>query len=65
MYMFKSNGGGGTVKNVLLNNFVGHSNAYTLDLDTAWSSMSKADGNGIRRTRFVELVCVETVATVQ
>lgn len=34
MYMFKSHGGSGTVSNVDLNNFVGHSNAYTLDLDS-------------------------------
>lgn len=47
MYMIKSNGGDGTVKNVALNNFMGHSNAYTLDFDTAWSSMSVADGDGI------------------
>lgn len=45
--MFKSNGGSGTVSNVALNNFIGHSNAYTLDLDAAWSSMSTVDGDGI------------------
>ncbi|KAK6063346.1 rhamnogalacturonase a [Seiridium cupressi] len=50
MYMFKSNGGSGTVKNILLNNFSGHSNAYTLDLDSAWSSMSEVDGDGITYT---------------
>lgn len=26
---------------------MGHSNAYTLDFDTAWSSMDVADGDGI------------------
>ncbi|KAH6647824.1 pectin lyase fold/virulence factor, partial [Truncatella angustata] len=50
MYMIKSNGGGGTVRNVAFNNFMGHSNAYTLNFDTAWSSMSKAAGNGIAYT---------------
>ncbi|ETS76288.1 rhamnogalacturonase B [Pestalotiopsis fici W106-1] len=47
MYMIKSNGGDGDVYNVAFNNFMGHSNAYTLDFDTAWSSMSAVDGDGI------------------
>ncbi|KAJ0109156.1 hypothetical protein J7T55_002348 [Diaporthe amygdali] len=47
MYMIKSNGGSGDVKNLAFNNFMGHSNAYTLDFDTAWASMSVADGDGI------------------
>lgn len=47
MYMFKSNGGSGSVYNVALSNFTGHDNAYTLDLDSAWSSQSVADGDGI------------------
>lgn len=50
MYMIKSNGGSGTVQNVAFNNFMGHSNAYTLDFDTAWSSMDAADGDGITYT---------------
>ncbi|CAG9985584.1 unnamed protein product [Clonostachys byssicola] len=52
MFMFKSNGGSGTVSNVALNNFIGHSNAYTLDLDAAWSSMSTVDGDGILYSNF-------------
>ncbi|KAK7429481.1 hypothetical protein QQZ08_004073 [Neonectria magnoliae] len=52
MYMFKSYGGSGTVANVQLNNFIGHSNAYTLDLDATWSSMSPVDGDGILYTNF-------------
>lgn len=47
MYMIKSSGGSGNVKNLAFNNFMGHSNAYTLDFDTAWSSMSVAEGDGI------------------
>jgi rhamnogalacturonan hydrolase len=47
MYMIKSNGGSGTVENLAFNNFMGHSNAYTLDFDTAWASMDAADGDGI------------------
>jgi len=47
MLMIKSNGGSGTFKNAVFSNFMGHSNAYTLDLDSAWSSMSTVAGNGI------------------
>ncbi|KAG8167029.1 hypothetical protein KVR01_002718 [Diaporthe batatas] len=47
MYMIKSNGGTGTVSNLAFNNFTGHSNAYTLDFDTAWGSMKKVAGDGI------------------
>ncbi|KAL5603873.1 hypothetical protein FOVSG1_006623 [Fusarium oxysporum f. sp. vasinfectum] len=47
MYMFKSYGGSGTVSNVVLKNFQGHSNAYTLDLDAEWSSMKLVAGDGI------------------
>ncbi|ORY58759.1 pectin lyase fold/virulence factor [Pseudomassariella vexata] len=48
MFMIKSNGGSGNVYNLAFNNFVGHSNAYTLDFDSAWSSMSTVDGDGIQ-----------------
>ncbi|KAJ5778677.1 hypothetical protein N7520_001923 [Penicillium odoratum] len=48
MYMIKSNGGNGTVSNVLLENFIGHGNAYSLDIDQYWSSMSTADGDGVQ-----------------
>lgn len=47
MYMFKSNGGNGTVTTVTLENFIGHSNAYSLDVDSYWSSMSPVAGNGV------------------
>ncbi|KNB01546.1 murein transglycosylase [Fusarium oxysporum f. sp. lycopersici 4287] len=50
MYMFKSYGGSGTVNNVALKNFAGHSNAYTLDLDAQWSSMKPIAGDGILYT---------------
>jgi rhamnogalacturonan hydrolase len=50
MYMFKSYGGSGTVNNVALKNFAGHSNAYTLDLDAEWSSMKPIAGDGILYT---------------
>ncbi|KAL4975948.1 RGase A [Aspergillus desertorum] len=47
MYMIKSNGGSGTVSNLVLENFIGHGNAYSLDIDSAWSSMSKIEGDGV------------------
>ncbi|KAI0129164.1 pectin lyase fold/virulence factor [Xylariales sp. AK1849] len=48
MIMIKSNGGSGDVYNLAFNNFMGHGNAYSLDFDTAWSSMSVVDGDGIQ-----------------
>jgi len=33
MYMIKSNQGSGSVSNVVLENFIGHGNAYSLDID--------------------------------
>ncbi|KAE8309466.1 RGase E [Aspergillus transmontanensis] len=47
MYMIKSNGGDGEVSNLLFENFIGHGNAYSLDLDSEWSSMDTVDGDGI------------------
>jgi rhamnogalacturonan hydrolase len=48
MYMIKSNGGSGTVSNVVLENFIGHGNAYSLDIDQHWSSMKTVAGNGVQ-----------------
>ncbi|KAK5137809.1 hypothetical protein LTR08_007381 [Meristemomyces frigidus] len=48
MYMIKSNGGSGTVANVVLENFIGHGNAYSLDIDQYWSSMSAVAGSGVQ-----------------
>ncbi|PSR93629.1 glycoside hydrolase family 28 protein [Coniella lustricola] len=50
MYMIKSNGGSGYVENCQFNNFMGHSNAYTIDLDSAWSDETTAAGNGVEYT---------------
>ncbi|MCJ1324566.1 hypothetical protein MMC10_001228 [Thelotrema lepadinum] len=47
MYMIKSNGGSGTVKNCAFTNFIGHSNAYALDIDGAWSSQTPGTGSGV------------------
>jgi rhamnogalacturonan hydrolase len=73
MYMIKSNGGSGSVSDVILENFIGmghsppfstqsrcfpikdpqltspgHGNAYSLDIDQAWSSMSTVSGSGVQ-----------------
>lgn len=48
MMMIKSNGGSGTVSNVVFGNFIGHGNAYSLDVDSYWSSISAAAGNGVQ-----------------
>ncbi|KAF2091060.1 glycoside hydrolase family 28 protein [Saccharata proteae CBS 121410] len=50
MLMIKSNGGSGTVSDVVLENFIGRSNAYSLDIDQYWSSMSAVDGDGVQLT---------------
>ncbi|KAF5023288.1 hypothetical protein F66182_4669 [Fusarium sp. NRRL 66182] len=47
MFMFKSYGGSGTVSNVALNNFRGHSNAYSLNIDATWQSMKPIAGDGV------------------
>ena len=46
--MIKSNGGSGTVSSVTFENFIGHGNAYSLDIDQYWSSMSAVAGNGVQ-----------------
>lgn len=48
MMLIKSNGGSGSFHSASFNNFMGHSNAYTLDIDGAWSGQSVAAGNGVQ-----------------
>lgn len=50
MMMIKSNGGSGTVSDVTFENFIGHGNAYSLDIDQYWSSMSAVSGSGVQLT---------------
>jgi rhamnogalacturonan hydrolase len=47
MMMIKSNGGDGTVKDCVFRNFIGHKNAYGLDLDAHWSSLTLQPGEGV------------------
>ncbi|KAI0259155.1 rhamnogalacturonan-hydrolase [Gloeopeniophorella convolvens] len=48
--MFKSNGGNGTVSNVLLQNFISRGTAYGLYLNQYWASISPNPGNGVQLT---------------
>ncbi|KAF4534067.1 Glycoside hydrolase family 28 [Lasiodiplodia theobromae] len=48
MMMIKSYGGSGTVSNVVFDNFIGRGNAYSLDIDQYWASMSEASGDGVQ-----------------
>ncbi|KAF9886448.1 hypothetical protein FE257_011480 [Aspergillus nanangensis] len=50
MYMIKSNGGSGSVSNVVLDTFIGHGNAYSLDIDSYWSSMDAGSSAGVQLT---------------
>ena len=50
MFMIKSNGGSGELYNGVFTNFMGHTNAYTLDLDSFWSSETTAAGDGVQYT---------------
>jgi rhamnogalacturonan hydrolase len=47
MFMIKSNGGSGSVYNCQFNNFMGHTNAYTLDINAYWTDETLAAGNGV------------------
>jgi rhamnogalacturonan hydrolase len=46
-FMIKSNGGDGYVKNIVFENFIGHKNAYSLNVDQYWASMDPIAGNGV------------------
>lgn len=47
MLMIKSNGGSGYLSDVILENFIGHSNVYSLNVEQYWSSMSPVAGPGV------------------
>ena len=49
MMMLKSNGGNGSVSDCVFQNFIGHSNAYSLDINAYWES-ALADGDGVLYT---------------
>ncbi|KAI0691434.1 rhamnogalacturonan-hydrolase [Cytidiella melzeri] len=47
IFMIKSNGGDGYVKNVQLQNFISRGTAYGLDVDQYWSSEATQAGSGV------------------
>lgn len=47
MMMIKSNGGSGLAADLLFENFIGHGNAYSLNIDQYWASMSAVEGDGV------------------
>ncbi|KAF5861748.1 hypothetical protein ETB97_012625 [Aspergillus alliaceus] len=47
MMFIKSNGGSGSAKNLLFENFIGHGNAYSFDIDSYWTSMHSQGGEGV------------------
>ncbi|TAQ90585.1 hypothetical protein B7494_g1119 [Chlorociboria aeruginascens] len=47
MFMIKSNGGDGYIRDCTFSNFIGHSNAYALDINEYWSSETVVAGNGV------------------
>jgi len=47
MFMIKSNGGDGYINNCAFTNFIGHSNAYALDVNEYWTDRALDPGNGV------------------
>jgi len=47
MMLVKSNGGSGEASNIVFTSFIGHHNAYSLDIDQYWSGTSTAAGSGV------------------
>ncbi|KAF0318186.1 putative rhamnogalacturonase B [Colletotrichum sp. SAR11_59] len=47
MMMIKNNGGDGVFQNSRFENFIGHGNAYSLKIDSAWAGQSKVSGSGV------------------
>lgn len=52
MMLVKSNGGSGYTEDVVFENFIGHGNAYSFDIDQKWASMSTLAGNGVQLSNF-------------
>lgn len=46
--MLKSNGGSGTVSNILLDQFKSHDTAYGLYINSYWSSIDVNAGDGVK-----------------
>ena len=48
MMMVKSNVGSGYVEDVVFENFIGHGNAWSLNIDQQWASMKTLAGDGVQ-----------------
>lgn len=55
--MFKSNGGSGYVKNVLLQDFISRDTAYGLYINEYWSSIAVNPGSGVQLSNITFKVC--------
>lgn len=58
IFMIKSNGGDGYVKNVLFQNFLATGTAYGLDIDQYWSSETTVAGDGVTLSNIQFEVCL-------
>ena len=47
MFMIKSNGGSGSVKSCTFSNFIGHKNAYSLNINAHWTQLKLQSGDGV------------------
>lgn len=47
MMLIKSYGGSGTLSNCHFENFIGHENAYSLDINGYWSGQTEVAGDGV------------------
>ncbi|EJD00593.1 uncharacterized protein FOMMEDRAFT_187129 [Fomitiporia mediterranea MF3/22] len=48
IFMIKSNGGNGTVKNVVFDTFLSRGTAYGLNVDQYWSELAEQAGDGVQ-----------------
>ncbi len=47
MLMIKSNGGSGAVRQCTFSNFIGHANAYSLNINGFWTQLKLQPGDGV------------------
>lgn len=59
--MIKSNGGSGSVSNVLLQDFISRGTAYGLYINQYWASLSPASGNGVKLSNIKFVVSLVTL----
>ena len=62
--MIKSNGGSGTLQNVVFEEFLSHGTAYGIDVDQNWSGQKRAAGDGVQLQNITFLVRPSTPPSV-